>query len=226
MSARVLDVLVDDGVTLHMRVHEGPGATVVLLHDLDCSGPYWDAVVARLLELDPDLRIVVPDLRGHGASGIREEPSRKRLVKDLKRSLKELGVDEPVVCGHGWGADLALAFDAAAGVVAVNPLLGRPPAAFDAEVPRPDGMAGAVSADALHSCIVGATTAKPLRRGRRDAPLLLIVSREEDMPALEGSDVLEHAHDVQAVQCGSRHLPVELPNAVAALVLYWIEETA
>lgn len=223
---RVRELTMSDGAVLHVTEHEGQGPVLVLLHDLDCSGAYWDAVVARLRVLDPSVRILVPDLRGHGASGVGEAPSRKRLVKDLVQSLRALGVSEPVVCGHGWGGDIALAFDDAASVVAVNPLLGRMPAAFDAEVPRPDGMRGARDAEVLRASVVGATTAKPLRRGRRDAPLLLVSSQEADGEALAGSEPLEHATETMVFQGGSRHLPLELPNAVAALLLPWIEEAA
>ncbi len=220
------DVAMNDGALLHVVEHEGTGPAVLLLHDLDCSGAYWDAVVARLRALDPRLRLVVPDLRGHGRSGVGEAPSRKRLLKDLAHLLRALDITDPVVCGHGWGGDLALAFDGADSVVAVNPLLGRAPAAFEGDVQRPAGMLGAADADALRAAIVGATTAKPLRRGRRDAPLLLVYALEADGNALAGSEVLEHATEVVSLQGASRHLPLEMPNAVAALLLPWIEEAA
>ena len=219
-------ISMNDGARLHVIEHEGSGPVVVLLHDLDCSGAYWDAVVRRMRERDPELRIVVPDLRGHGRSGVGESPSRKRLLKDLSAVCKALDVDAPVVCGHGWGADIAIAFDDAESVVAVNPLMGRAPAPFNDEVPRPEGMPGSRDAEVLHASLVGATTAKALRRGRKAAPLLLVYAQEADGAALVGSEVLEHATEAVALQCASRHLPIEMPNAVAALLLPWIEEAA
>ena len=220
------EITMNDGAVLHVIEHEGTGPAVVLLHDLDADGTAWDGVVTRLRQRDPRIRLLVPDLRGHGTSTVGESPSRKRMVRDLTALVRALGCADPVVCGHGWGADIALAFDDAGSVVAVNPLLGRPPAPIEGDVQRPAGMVGARDAETLAACTLGATTAKPLRRGRRDAPLLLVYATEADGPVVEASDVYDHADEAVAVQGASRHLPLEMPNAVAALLLPWIEEAA
>ena len=217
----------DDGAVLRAGIHDGAGPTVMLLHDLDCSGAYWNAVIERLLQLDADLRVIDVDLRGHGASTMVEEPSRKRLVKDVKRLCKELGVAEPVLCGHGWGADVALACDFAGAVVAINPRMGRADSvAIEGDFTPPPGMSGAQDPTVLASCEQGLLASKVLRRSRRDAPLLLAYATPADAQALEGSDVLEHAVEVFAVQEGSRHLPIEMPMGMAALLYSWIEEVA
>lgn len=226
MSLRDTAVLLEDGTVLNARVHLGVGAPLVLLHDLDCSARYWDAVVGRLLELKPDLPVVALDLRGHGASTCSGETSRKRLVSDLKRTCKALGLDDPVVCGHGWGADVALAAPFAGSVIAINPLLGREPAAFVEDAPRPQGMVGANSPAVLESCRIGATTAKRLRRTRRDAPLLLVAADPGDT-GVEGFDeIADAASEAFVWQDATRHLPLEAPHGVAALLLSWIEEMA
>lgn len=227
MTMNDVSVPLDDGTVLHARVHEGTPPSLVLLHDLDCSSTYWDAVIARLLELDPELSIVALDLRGHGESTCVGETSRKRLVGDLKRLCKALDLQDPVLCGHGWGADIALAAPFAGSVIAINPLLGRDAADFDAEdAPRPVGMVGATSAAVLDACRVGATAAKRLRRSRRDAPLLLIASDPHDLDVEAFADLDDAAAESYSWQGATRHLPVEAPAGIAALVLSWIEEMA
>lgn len=221
-----LRLSMDDGADLHVMVAGGDGVPVVLLHDLDASHAVWAPVADRLLQLAPGLRIVMPDLRGHGGSTSVDEPSRKRLVKDMKRLCKELGVAEPVLVGHGWGADIAQACDFAGSVVAINPLMGREPGPFTEDVPRPEGLPGARDAAMLRACAIGATTAKPLRRSRRDAPLLLLAADPLDIDALAGTDALEQASEVMWWKCATRQLPLEMPNAIAAILLSWIEEVA
>ena len=221
-----LMVTMDDGAAIHVVTTDGDGPAAVLLHDLDCSLPYWDDVVRRLLQLDADLNIVAVDLRGHGGSTSVEEPSRKRLVKDVKRVCRSLGLEAPVLVGHGWGADVAMACDFAGSVVAINPLMGRGPAAIEGDLERPPHMRGAQSEALLRACTIGATTAKPLRRSKRDVPLALLYADPADVQALAGSDALEQALEAMRFQAGSRHLPLEMPNAIAAILLSWIEEVA
>lgn len=226
MELRESTVRLDDGTELYVRMHDGDSLPIVLLHDLDCSSRYWDPVMTRLLELDPQLHIVALDLRGHGRSTATGETSRKRLVNDVKRACRLLGLDDPVLCGHGWGADIALAADFASSVVAINPLFGREPGAFPEDCPRPPGMPGAGSATVLESCRVGAANAKSLRRSRRDAPLLLIASDPADTGADAYPGIADAALASYCWQEGSRQLPLEAPAGIAALVLAWIEEVA
>ena len=226
MQTKTVQVALDDGAVITAHAYGGDGPTVVFLHDLDCSSAYWDPMRARLHELDPDVRVVTMDLRGHGASTMAEEPSRKRLLKDVKRLCKELGLADPMLCGHGWGADIALASDFAGAVMAINPRMGRSDSVItEDEISAPIGMRGA-DAQVLASCRRGLESAKPLRRSRRDAPLLLVYSAPADSAALEGTEVLEQAAEVLAIQEGSRHLPLEMPAGMAALLWSWIEEVA
>ena len=227
MTMQDVSVPLDDGTRLRARVHEGAQPALVLLHDLDCSSHYWDAVIARLLELDPELHIVALDLRGHGDSTCAGETSRKRLVGDLKRVCRALDLRDPVLCGHGWGADIALASPFAGSVIAINPLLGRESAEFEADdAPRPQGMAGAVSPAVLDACRIGATSAKRLRRCRREAPLLLVGSDPHDLEVEAYAELDDAAAESYAWQGATRHLPIEAPFGIAALVLSWIEEVA
>ena len=226
MSLRDVTIPMDDGTILHARIHDGSSTPIVFLHDLDCASQYWDAVSNRLLELDEELHLVLLDLRGHGLSTCAGETSRKRLVKDLKRSCKVLELQDAVLCGHGWGADIALAADWASSVVAVNPLLGRAAAGFEGDTNRPPSMLGAISPAVLRSCQIGVENSKPLRRNVRDAPLLLIGGDPLDTQVPSYPEIADAALEAYAWQNGSRHLPLEAPAGIAALVFAWMEEVA
>ena len=53
-----------NGMEMHYREF-GAGHPVLLLHGFFKSGAMWDAYVPQLAE---HFRVIVPDLRGHGAS--------------------------------------------------------------------------------------------------------------------------------------------------------------
>lgn len=104
--ARELQVRSDDGTLLHVEVR-GPedGPTVVLSHCWATSLASWGPVVR---ELDPNLRVVLYDQRGHGRSQL---PLTKagygphKLADDLSAVL-EATVPEgrkAVVAGHSMG---------------------------------------------------------------------------------------------------------------------------
>lgn len=226
MSLRDVTIPMDDGTALHARIHDGSSTPIVFLHDLDCASQYWDGVSTRLLESDAELHLVLLDLRGHGLSTCAGETSRKRLVKDVKRVCKALDLHDPVLCGHGWGADIALAADWATSVIAVNPLLGRASADFDGDIVRPPAMPGAISPAVLRSCQIGIENSKALRRNLRDAPLLLIAGDPLDTQVSTYPEIAGAALEAYAWQNGSRHLPLEAPAGIAALVFAWMEEVA
>ena len=75
------------GVHLNVEIH-GPetAPTVVLVHGWTCSIPFWAPVISALRD---DMRVVVYDLRGHGASDIpgRGQYSVQALVDDLTSVL-------------------------------------------------------------------------------------------------------------------------------------------
>lgn len=85
---------------------ERPAA--LLLHGISADHTEWSAVAARLA---PDVRVVLPDLLGRGASrptaaasfGLADELARLELLLDV------LELDRPLLAGHSHGATLALA---------------------------------------------------------------------------------------------------------------------
>ena len=92
--------------TIHTRV-AGDGPPVVLLHGYPQTGAMWHAVAPVLAE---DRTVVVPDLRGYGASSKPEttedhEPYSKRaMARDVVAVMAELGFETFDVVGHDRGA--------------------------------------------------------------------------------------------------------------------------
>jgi pimeloyl-ACP methyl ester carboxylesterase len=93
------------GVHLNVEVH-GPDAapTVVLIHGWTCSIPFWAPVISALRE---DLRVVVYDQRGHGASDVPGQGhySVQALVDDLTAVLDAAlpPGQKAILAGHSMG---------------------------------------------------------------------------------------------------------------------------
>ena len=86
------------------------GVPVVFLH----GGPGAGASAVHRQFFDPAFyRIVVLDQRGAGRStplGCIEDNTTPKLIEDLERLRKHLGIDRWMVFGGSWGSTLALAY--------------------------------------------------------------------------------------------------------------------
>lgn len=224
LDFREMTIAADDGAQLHAFVHDGTTVPVILLHDLGMDARYWLPFLEAMMRRVPTLAVAAVDLRGHGRSEVGTETSRKRMVKDLRKWTQQLDIDPPVVVGHGYGADIALAADFLTAVVAVNPALGRAPAPVPDELTLPAGVPFGHDAEAVRMCTVGATSAKELKPSRRNAPTFLALSDPADFDGRGLPAFVDLAEDVQMWKSGSRHLPLESAAGLAALVLGWIEE--
>ena len=100
------------------------GAPILFLHGMGTSAATWQ----RGMELLADrFAVIAPDLLGHGASPVPDDPAeytRDRTLVDLDDIIAELDA-RPVLVGHSLGGYLALAYaatrpDAARGVVVLN----------------------------------------------------------------------------------------------------------
>ena len=98
---------IDTGeATIHTRV-AGNGTPLLLLHGYPQTGAMWHAVAPALAE---DRTVVVPDLRGYGASSKPEttedhEPYSKRaMARDMVAVMAELGFETFDLAGHDRGA--------------------------------------------------------------------------------------------------------------------------
>jgi pimeloyl-ACP methyl ester carboxylesterase len=112
-----------------LSVHEaGPedGPAVVLIHGFPELAFSWRHQVKPLSKAG--FRVIVPDMRGYGASD-RPEPieeyALEYLMGDIVRLLDVLGVERAVFAGHDWGGfvvwGMPIAYpERSAGVIGVN----------------------------------------------------------------------------------------------------------
>src|SRR5919205_718959 len=120
------------GVTLTVRALGSEGPPLVLLHGLGVSGAVWQGF-GRLLE--PSVRLIAPDLRGHGES---DKPSAGYLPRDYVGDIAALAAHEPArpraILGHSLGAVVAALLAAERPELMSKLILVDPP--FDPTRPR------------------------------------------------------------------------------------------
>ncbi|NQT17040.1 MAG: alpha/beta fold hydrolase [Planctomycetes bacterium] len=87
----------------------GSGPPVLLVHGFPLDHTMWDAQVEPL---SAEHRVIAPDLRGFGRSGVTEgKVTMEQFADDLAALLDGLGVEEPVVfCGLSMGGYAAWQF--------------------------------------------------------------------------------------------------------------------
>lgn len=106
---------VSDGTPIAYTVR-GSGErqpTVVLANGWSCSDAYWAYLLPALEQRGH--RVVLPDTRGHGDSGLPREPgwaarnikfedmTVERIARDMIEVCEEVGVDDAVFIGHSMG---------------------------------------------------------------------------------------------------------------------------
>ena len=89
-------------MVLHTRVR-GSGVPMMFLHGLFGSGDNWWGLAARMA----GVRVVLPDLRGHGLSP-RGEITRQWMAQDVADTLRHLGLGPCLIGGHSLGGKIAL----------------------------------------------------------------------------------------------------------------------
>lgn len=87
----------------------GKGIPVVLLHGFPLDHTIWYPVVDLLA--CSDVHVIMPDLRGHGASPAPEGVySMNLMAEDLRLMLDELDIQKAILVGHSMGGYISLAF--------------------------------------------------------------------------------------------------------------------
>jgi pimeloyl-ACP methyl ester carboxylesterase len=99
-----MGVLRVEGTRLYFQ-QAGAGEPLVLLHGLGASGADWEYLVP---ELSRHFQLVVPDLRGHGASDRAGDYGVERFAADTWRLLDHLRVRAPTLVGHSMGGAVAM----------------------------------------------------------------------------------------------------------------------
>ena len=94
--------MVVNGVRVHYRVI-GRGPPLMLLHGYLWTGEAWAPFVS---ELSKDFTLIIPDMRGHGKSGV---PSGQFLLRDTARDYfalaDHLKLERFAAVGHSAGAN-------------------------------------------------------------------------------------------------------------------------
>jgi pimeloyl-ACP methyl ester carboxylesterase len=122
----------EDGAEISYRVRRGHDP-IVLIHGLGCDASMWDGVVAAL---PSDVGLVIPELRGHGASTLGwRAPSVDQWADDVVRLLGDKGIESPAIAGLSLGGYTAL------GIAAAHPSIARA-FAFISTSAAPDDEAG------------------------------------------------------------------------------------
>ncbi len=84
---------------------EGAGRTVVLIHGVGADSSSWDAIAPRLAQ---NLRVVRPDLRGHGGSGrIEGACTLQDFIRDVLDVMDAVGAVQADVVGFSLGGLIA-----------------------------------------------------------------------------------------------------------------------
>jgi pimeloyl-ACP methyl ester carboxylesterase len=98
-----------NGVRLHYRI-SGQGSPVILLHGYTQTGHMWHPIMPSLAQRHT---VIVPDLRGAGASAKPESGyDKKTLAADMHALTASLGFDRVSVVGHDIGLMVAYAYAA------------------------------------------------------------------------------------------------------------------
>jgi pimeloyl-ACP methyl ester carboxylesterase len=83
---------------------------VLFTHGYQASAAMWEP---QRTGLDDAYRVITWDIRGHGASGIDDDPalySQELMLGDMLALLDHLGVDRAVLVGHSLGGFASLRF--------------------------------------------------------------------------------------------------------------------
>ena len=86
----------------------GHGTPLVLVHGFPLDHTIWDAIVPLLQD---QVRVITPDLRGHGQSPVTPGAySMRLLADDVVTLLDDLKLEKVFLAGHSMGGYASLAF--------------------------------------------------------------------------------------------------------------------
>jgi pimeloyl-ACP methyl ester carboxylesterase len=87
---------------------QGQGTPLVLIHGYPLDHSIWDETAALL---SGTFDLILPDLRGFGASASPADPcTMGDMASDLAELLNKLGIQQAALAGHSMGGYVALAF--------------------------------------------------------------------------------------------------------------------
>lgn len=98
-----------DQITTALHYEEyGQGFPIILIHGFPLDHTIWKPVVNHLKD---QVRLIVPDLRGYGASpSLEGDWSIRQMADDIHELVENLGLKKVTLVGHSMGGYVALAF--------------------------------------------------------------------------------------------------------------------
>jgi pimeloyl-ACP methyl ester carboxylesterase len=103
-------VTTPDGARLYFQVHGEGEPAVVMCDGIGCDGFAWKYLLPQLTSAH---RVIRWHYRGHGCSGIPQDPRRigfQYIADDLARVLDAAEVDQALIFGHSMGVQVSLEF--------------------------------------------------------------------------------------------------------------------
>ena len=100
-----------NGLTINYLDTGGDGTPVVFVHGFPLDGRMWEPQINKL---GGRRRIIVPDLRGFGASDVPEDRSAYSVdsfADDVAAVLGDAGINRAIVCGLSMGGYVTFAFN-------------------------------------------------------------------------------------------------------------------
>src|SRR5215472_3084977 len=95
-----MEKIIRDGAEIFYDI-SGDGPPVVLLHPFPVHHEFWLPVIPFLASR---YRLVMPDLRGHGKSGLGEGPaSMQKHAEDIANVMTDAGADRAPLIGVSIG---------------------------------------------------------------------------------------------------------------------------
>ena len=92
----------DGDLSVLVSGEEG-GKTVILLHGMRDHAHSMKNLAENF---EPEFRIILPDLRGHGESSSSGGYSMIQFVADLRAIVTECKIEKPILIGHSLGGHI------------------------------------------------------------------------------------------------------------------------
>lgn len=87
-------------------------APLVLLHGLSFDRRTWQPVLDELFRVDPDRRVLVLDLPGHGESPSQLPHTTEHILALVHSAVGEAGLEAPVLVGHSMSGGFVTVYGA------------------------------------------------------------------------------------------------------------------
>ena len=117
-SAQKKSIVLSTGITMkYIETGNAEGAPLILLHGLTDTGRSFQLMIEELTRTNKDLRIIAPDLRGHGETSMPDESACAAapeqcftivdFASDIIALMDQKSITKAYVVGHSMGSVIA-----------------------------------------------------------------------------------------------------------------------